>query len=63
VPPDILGGQVGGSVKRLSEVFARARENSPSIVLFDEIDGVMPRNNGTQSTPQGSAGRGPDDQR
>src|ERR1017187_8996385 len=47
---DILGGQVGGSVKKLSEVFARARENSPSIVFFDEIDGLMPRNNGMQST-------------
>jgi len=47
---DILGGQVGGSVKKLSEVFARARENSPSIIFFDEIDGLMPRNNGMQST-------------
>jgi transitional endoplasmic reticulum ATPase len=46
---DILGGQVGGSVKKLSEVFARARENSPSIIFFDEIDGLMPRNNGMQS--------------
>jgi transitional endoplasmic reticulum ATPase len=47
---DILGGQVGGSVKKLSEIFARARENSPSIIFFDEIDGLMPRNNGMQST-------------
>ena len=47
---DILGGQVGGSVKKLSEVFARARENSPSIIFFDEIDGLMPRDNGMQST-------------
>ena len=47
---DILGGQIGGSVKKLSEVFARARENSPSIIFFDEIDGLMPRNNGMQST-------------
>ena len=47
---DILGGQVGASVKKLSEVFARARENSPSIIFFDEIDGLMPRNNGMLST-------------
>lgn len=47
---DILGGQVGASVKKLSEVFARARENSPSIVFFDEIDGLLPRNNGMLST-------------
>ncbi len=47
---DILGGQVGASVKKLSEVFARAREYSPSIVFFDEIDGLLPRNNGMLST-------------
>lgn len=47
---DILGGQVGASVKKLSEVFARARENSPSIIFFDEIDGLLPRNNGMLST-------------
>ena len=47
---DILGGEVGGSVKKLAEVFARARENSPSIIFFDEIDGLLPRNNGMQST-------------
>jgi transitional endoplasmic reticulum ATPase len=47
---DILGGQVGGSVKKLSEIFARARENNPSILFFDEIDGLLPRNNGMLST-------------
>jgi transitional endoplasmic reticulum ATPase len=47
---DILGGQVGASVKKLSEVFARARDNSPSIIFFDEIDGLLPRNNGMLST-------------
>ena len=47
---DVLGGQVGDSVKRLSEVFARARAQSPSILFFDEIDGLLPRNNGLQST-------------
>ena len=47
---DILGGQVGASVKKLSEVFARARENSPSILFFDEIDGLLPRNNGMLNT-------------
>src|SRR5579871_156619 len=47
---DILGGQVGASVKKLSEVFARARENNPSIIFFDEIDGLLPRNNGMLST-------------
>lgn len=43
---DILGGQVGASVKKLSEAFARARENSPSILFFDEIDGLLPASSG-----------------
>jgi SpoVK/Ycf46/Vps4 family AAA+-type ATPase len=47
---DVLRGQVGDSVKRLSELFARARAQSPSILFFDEIDGLLPRNNGLQST-------------
>jgi transitional endoplasmic reticulum ATPase len=47
---DILGGQIGASVKKLSEIFARARENNPSIIFFDEIDGLLPRNNGMLST-------------
>ena len=36
-------------MKKLAEVFARARENSPSIIFFDEIDGLFPRNNGMLS--------------
>lgn len=50
---DILRGEVGGSVKKLSEIFARARENSPSVIFFDEIDGLLPANNrilGTHDT-------------
>ena len=29
--------------ERLAQVFARAREHSPSIILIDEIDGLLPR--------------------
>ena len=47
---DVLGGHIGDSVKRLSEILARARAQSPSILFFDEIDGLLPRNNGLQST-------------
>ena len=46
---DILGGATGASVKKLTELFARAKENSPSIIFIDEMDGVLPRNNGFQS--------------
>jgi transitional endoplasmic reticulum ATPase len=47
---EILGGQVGASVKKLAEIFSRARDNSPSIIFFDEIDGLLPANNGMLST-------------
>jgi transitional endoplasmic reticulum ATPase len=46
----VLGGQVGDSVKRLSEVFARAKAQSPSIIFFEEMDGLLPRNSGLQNT-------------
>jgi transitional endoplasmic reticulum ATPase len=46
---DILGGATGASVRKLAELFARAKENSPSIIFIDEMDGVLPRNNGFQS--------------
>ncbi len=45
-PSDVLQGAVGGSVKRLAEVFARAKEHAPSILLFDEMDGLFPSMNG-----------------
>lgn len=41
-PIDILSVAVGGSVKRLREVFLRAKENAPSILLFDEMDSLFP---------------------
>jgi transitional endoplasmic reticulum ATPase len=46
---DILGSATGASVKKLTELFARAKENSPSIIFIDEIDGLLPRNTGMQS--------------
>ena len=46
---DILGGAIGASVKKLAELFSRAKENSPSIIFIDEIDGLLPRNSGLQS--------------
>jgi transitional endoplasmic reticulum ATPase len=46
---DILGSATGASVKKLTELFARAKENSPSIIFIDEMDGLLPRNTGLQS--------------
>jgi transitional endoplasmic reticulum ATPase len=42
---NILGGGVGDSVKRVSVVFARAKEHSPALVFLDEMDGLLPANN------------------
>ena len=49
-PADVLGAGVGDSVKRIRQVFARARENAPSIILFEEVDGLAPRNYGQLSS-------------
>ena len=46
---DILGGTTGASVKKLTDLFARAKENNPSIIFIDEMDGLLPRNTGAQS--------------
>ena len=40
---DVLGGKMGDSVKRVTQIFARATENSPSLVFIDEMDGLLPR--------------------
>lgn len=45
---DILGGTTGASVKKLTDLFARAKENNPSIIFIDEMDGLLPRNTGVQ---------------
>lgn len=45
-PADVLGGAVGDSVKKLQQVFVRAKEYAPSILFLDEIEGLLPRNNG-----------------
>jgi transitional endoplasmic reticulum ATPase len=38
---DLLGSGQGDSVKRLAELFVRAKEHSPSIIFFDELDGLF----------------------
>jgi transitional endoplasmic reticulum ATPase len=42
---DVLGSGAGESVKRVAEVFARAKEHSPSLIFLDEMDGLLPGNN------------------
>ena len=42
---DVLGSAQGDSVKRIAEIFARAKEHSPSLIFLDEMDGLLPGNN------------------
>ncbi len=40
---DVLGGLAGDSVKRVAQIFSRARQESPSVVFLDEMEGLLPR--------------------
>src|SRR6056297_2410868 len=48
--PELLSKWVGESEKGVREVFAKARENAPTVVFFDEIDSI--------ATERGSGGGG-----
>ncbi len=41
--PELLSKWVGESEKGLREIFKKARQTAPTIVLFDEIDAIAPR--------------------
>ena len=45
-PSDVLSGVAGGSVQKLRDTFVRAKEHAPSILFFDEMDGLFPRIHG-----------------
>jgi transitional endoplasmic reticulum ATPase len=40
--PELLNKYVGESERAVREVFERARQNSPAVVFFDEVDAVSP---------------------
>lgn len=44
--PEIMSAEYGESEKKLREVFNKAKDNSPSIIFFDEIDGLAPSRDG-----------------
>lgn len=41
--PEILNKYFGESEKSIRDLFERARQNSPCLIFFDEIDGLCPR--------------------
>ena len=43
--PELLSKWVGESEKAVREVFKKARQTSPTIIFFDEIDSLVPRRN------------------
>lgn len=47
--PELLSKFVGDSEKALREIFSKARQASPCIVFFDEIDGLCATRQSTQS--------------
>ena len=46
--PEILSKWVGESEKAVREVFKKARQSSPTIIFFDEIDSIAPRRGGAE---------------
>ncbi|MBR9703180.1 AAA family ATPase, partial [Candidatus Woesearchaeota archaeon] len=48
--PEMLSQWVGESEKAVRKVFEKARQTSPTIIFFDEIDSIAPRRGGQDGT-------------
>ncbi|MFC1698009.1 CDC48 family AAA ATPase [Nanoarchaeota archaeon] len=48
--PELLSKWVGESEKAVREIFKKARQASPSIIFFDEIDSITPRRNASSDS-------------
>jgi len=46
--PSLLSKWVGESEKAVREIFRKARQTSPTILFFDEIDALVPRRGGNE---------------
>lgn len=51
--PELMSKFVGESERRLREIFRKARQASPCVVFFDEIDALIPTRGLNQSDPVG----------
>ncbi len=48
--PELLSKWVGESERAVREIFRKARQASPSLIFFDELDAIVPaRGNGTET--------------
>lgn len=48
--PELLSKWVGESEKGVREIFRKARQASPCIIFFDEIDSLVPRRSASESS-------------
>ncbi|KAI6184139.1 hypothetical protein M3Y97_00564300 [Aphelenchoides bicaudatus] len=48
--PELLSMYVGESEKAVRTVFQRARDSSPCVIFFDEIDALCPRRNNSETS-------------
>ncbi|QUC64590.1 CDC48 family AAA ATPase [Nitrosopumilus sp. K4] len=48
--PELLSKWVGESEKGVREIFRKARQAAPCIIFFDEIDALVPRRSGSDSS-------------
>lgn len=48
--PELLSKWVGESEKGVREIFRKARQAAPCIIFFDEIDSLVPRRSGADSS-------------
>jgi transitional endoplasmic reticulum ATPase len=48
--PELLSKWVGESEKGVREVFRKARQAAPCIIFFDEVDALVPRRGGNDSS-------------
>ena len=51
-PSEIKSTYQGGNLKNLQAIFADARDRSPCILFFDEIDSLFPRRENTGNSPE-----------
>ncbi len=48
--PELMSKWVGESEKAVRKIFEKARQTSPSIIFFDEIDSLVPKRGANQDT-------------